>query len=139
MHLNTLSGLAYFQTGELITGNRSAYISNIHAINLSARATLVKRVDLFMGFNRVHDNGDGRPLQLTPSPLTGVSPSLPSAFAAVQTFPLSFSSPQARISVRLREKLRANFGYQYYGYDEKFSIIQDYNAHTGYISLTWAF
>lgn len=139
IHLDTLSGLAYFQSGQLIAGNRSAYVSNIHAINLSARATLKKRVDVFAGFNRVQDVGDGRSSSRTPVPNTLLNQVDSTAFAAFQNFPLSFSSPQARISVKLREKLRANFGYQYYGYNEKFITLQDYNAHTGYVSLTWAF
>ena len=139
IHLDTLSGLAYFQSGQLITGNRSAYVSNIHAINLSARATLKKRIDIFAGFNRVQDVGDGRSVPGAAIASTLTNPIDSAAFASFQTFPLSFSSPQARISVKLRERLRANFGYQYYAYNEKFIALQDYNAHTGYISLTWAF
>jgi hypothetical protein len=45
----------------------------------------------------------------------------------------------ARLSVRLREKLRWNLGYQYYGYREKFYPAQDFRANTGYSSLTWSF
>lgn len=139
IHLDTLSGLAYFQSGQLVTGNRSAYLSNIHAINISARLTLKKRVDIFGGFNRVQDVGDDRPSSGTSIPNTLINQIDSAAFATFQTFPLRFSSPQARISVRLRQKLRANFGYQYYGYNEKWITLQDYNAHTGYVSLTWAF
>jgi len=60
----------------------------------------------------------------------------------VQTFPLWYQSPMARISVRLHEKLRWNFGYQYYGYKEEFglnSVNENFRANTGYTSLLWSF
>ena len=140
LHLNTLSGLAYFSSSQLVSTNRSAFVSNIHALNLSARLNVRKRVDVFFGFNRVNDTGDGR--SIISSPIAG-SIAEPSpgavAFIAAQTFPVAFTSPQMRISVGLKQKLKANFGYQYYGYGEKFSTFQDYKAHTGYVSLTLAF
>jgi len=60
-------------------------------------------------------------------------------FQAAQTFPLRFLSPMARISVRLSERLRWNFGYQYYGYRENFTTGNNYLANTGYSSLMWSF
>jgi hypothetical protein len=62
--------------------------------------------------------------------------------SSVQTFPLTFQSPLARISIRLTPKLRWNAAYQYYGYGEQFNLLgyyQNYHAHTGYTSLLWAF
>jgi hypothetical protein len=44
--------------------------------------------------------------------------------------------------VRMNEKLRWNFGYQYYGYKEDFGLFsfnQNYRANTGYTSLLWSF
>jgi len=55
------------------------------------------------------------------------------------TFPLTFETPLARLSVKLREKLRWNAGYQYYRYGEEFLPAQNYRAHTGYTSLLWSF
>jgi hypothetical protein len=60
-------------------------------------------------------------------------------FYSAQTFPLSFESPLARLSLKLTPKLRWNAGYQYYRYHERFSDRQNYRAHTGFTSLTWAF
>jgi hypothetical protein len=60
----------------------------------------------------------------------------------VQTFPLTFDSPIARVSVRLNQKLRWNAGWQFYRYREEFglySVNQNYRAHTGYTSLLWSF
>ena len=64
--------------------------------------------------------------------------SLPALLAA-QTFPLRYLSPQARLSLRITPKIRWNAGYQYYGYREEFSTLQNYRAHTGYSSISWSF
>jgi len=45
----------------------------------------------------------------------------------------------ARISIRVSNRVRWNAGYQYYGYAEDFSALQNYRAHTGYSSLAWSF
>jgi hypothetical protein len=133
LHLNTIGGIAYFATG-FVTGEQSIYISNIHAANLTARFAYKKRADLLIGYSHTQDTGDGR------STVTGagIGSALP-AFQAAQTFPLSFRSPLARISLRLTEKLRWNVGYQYYGYNERFFNGLDYRAHTGYSSVLWSF
>ena len=52
------------------------------------------------------------------------------------------SATASRVSVRLTPKVRANVGWQYYGYHEDFQILsvyQNYHAHTGYVSLLWSF
>jgi hypothetical protein len=133
-HVDTLTGIAYFASFRLYNADRSLYISNIHAAHAGARVTIRSKVDLFAGFHHVQDIGDGR-VQAAAGPPAS---SLP-AFTGAQTFPLAFQSPLARISVRLHNRLRWNFGYQYYRYDEEFLAHQDYRAHTGYTSLTWSF
>lgn len=126
MHLDTVSGLAYF-LGGVEQRSRSLYLSNLHVGNAAARVSLRQRVDLTLGYQVVKDVGDGRSAPGT------------SAFSAAQVFPLSYHSPSARVSVRLRNKLRWNAGYQYYGYGEQFSTAQGYRAHTGFSSLLWSF
>jgi len=87
----------------------------------------------------VKDTGDGR---ATPVPLlpctTQTCPSI-TPFYAVQTFPLQFTSPQGRLSVRINDRIRWNLGYQHYGYAEDFSALRNYRAHTGYSSVLWSF
>ena len=131
LHLNTLGGL-YFFVNDAPVDTTSIYISNIHAGNLGARFAIGKRADFYAGYTITQDVGDGR------STPTGNSTDL-TAFAAAQTFPLKFLSPQARLSVRIHKQLRWNLGYQYYGYTEQFSSLQDFHAHTGYSSLQWSF
>jgi len=134
LHLNTLGGIDYFSQGVDISGENSYYVSNIHTGTLSAHFTLLKRADLYVGYSHIQDVGDGR---ATPDG-AGLYSALP-AFQAVQTFPLRYLTPMARLSIRITPKLRWNAGYQYYGYREQFSSAQDYQANTGFTSLSFSF
>jgi hypothetical protein len=127
LHLDTIGGIAYFAQAQLVTGQSSIYISNLHVVNAGAHFNIRKRVDVFAGANLVKDTGDGR-AGLDPDP-----------FRAAQTFPLSYDSPLARVSIRLNNRVRLNFGYQFYNYNETFINRQDYHAHTGYSSVLWSF
>jgi hypothetical protein len=133
LHLETLGGIAFFAQNVLFANQESYYLSNLHTGTLTVRFAL-KRFDVYLGYSRVQDTGDGR---ATPTQVVA-GPDLP-AFRAAQTFPLAFQSPQARLSFRVSERLRWNAGYQYFGYHEDFSSGQNYLAHTGYTSLLWSF
>lgn len=134
LHVYTAGGIDYFANGNEVQGEKSLYFSNLHSGNLGVRFDLLKRADLYLGYTRVQDTGDGRSDPFGPR----VGSALP-AFQAAQTFPLSFQSPLARFSLRLTEKMRWNAGYQYYGYKELFFNRQNYRAHTGYTSVLWSF
>jgi hypothetical protein len=137
LHLNTLGGMNFFVNSAL-TQFDSLYISNINALNFGARFALGPRADLYVGYSHTQDVGDGRSTPDGLPPGAGASTVL-DPFLAVQTFPLKFQSPEARLSVKLHRQLRWNIGYQYYGYNEQFSSLQDYHAHTGYSSVLWSF
>jgi hypothetical protein len=129
LSLRTLGALSYFVSPPIqnVTSTTSLYISRVHTATLAAHVSLVKRVDLAIGMSHVQDVGDGRA-------------SLPSnPFVAAQTFPLRYTSPMARLSYRITDKIRWNAGYQYYGYAEQFFLKQNYRANTGYSSLSWSF
>lgn len=129
-HLDTLTGIAYFASGQFLDTQRSLYVSNVHSGQATARFSVASRVDLSLGYSRVQDTGDGRAaLALTTNP----------AFPEVQVLPLAFASPQARVSIRLHQQVRLNFGYQYYRYAEDFSALRNYRAHTGFTSVLWSF
>jgi len=142
LHLDTLGGIAFFDSGVFEPNQYSLYVSNLHTGNLGARFALGKRVDLYVGYSHVQDVGDGRN---TPTG-SGFGPSIPQ-FQIAQTFPLTFQSPLARLSVKITNRVRWNAGYQYYGYHEEFfpnpnySYLPDqaYRAHTGYTSLLFSF
>jgi hypothetical protein len=133
LHLDTVSGIAFFARASLVEGQRSVYISNIHAANLGAHFTL-GRVGLFTGYSLTEDTG-GK------GGLTVFDPTQV-LFGTAQVFPLRFHTPLARVSVRLTSKLRWNAGWQFYRYREDFPIAgvpQNYRAHTGYSSVLWSF
>ena len=140
LHLDSLSGIVFFAGPAAVSplSSNQVYISNIHAANLLARFVLAKRVDLYVGYTITMDTGDGRSAAAPP----GATDPTTLIFAPVQTFPLNYQTPMARLSIRLREKLRWNAGWQYYNYHEQFgleSFYQGYHANTGYTSMTWSF
>ncbi|HTA45255.1 MAG TPA: hypothetical protein VK789_22560 [Bryobacteraceae bacterium] len=139
LHLDTIGGITFFAGPvdiPLSAGAYSLYISNIHAANLSVRLAAAKRADIYLGYNITKDTGDGRG-----SEAQQASPAA-QVFYNVQTFPLTFETPYARISIKLTSKIRYNVAWQYYGYHEQFGVLsenQNYRAHTGYTSLQWSF
>jgi hypothetical protein len=143
LHLDTLDGLAFFagpigSRSTLQTGDSSVYVSNIHGANLGVRFGIKKRADLWVGYSITKDTGDGR---ATAVPVTLGDPIL-ALLSSVQTFPLTYQSPLARLSIKITPKLRWNAAYQFYGYGEQFHILgydQNYHAHTGYTSVLWSF
>jgi hypothetical protein len=137
LHLDTMSALAYFAANRLISNDRSIYVSNIHAAHLSARFSPVSKIDLFIGFSHIQDTGSSRAPVAYPARPVVFDPGVTTL--AYQTYPLSFTSPYGRFSLRLHPKLRWNLGYQHYRYSEDILSIQNYRAHTGFTSLTWSF
>ena len=134
LHLDTLGGTAYFVSRQNVT-SATQYVSNIHSASLAARFDFRGRADVAVGFSHTLDSGAGIDLNRV---VPVVSPTPPTA-TVLQTFPLMFSSPMAKLSVRISEKIRWNAGYQYYAYKEDFANRQNYRANTGYTSILWAF
>jgi hypothetical protein len=140
LHLDTLGGLSFFDSGELLQNQYSLYISNLQTGNIGLRFALGKRADLYAGYSHIQDTGDGRDNPLG----TGFGTTIP-AFQAAQTFPMKYLSPLARVSVKISDRIRWNVGYQYYGYREDFFNTQNflpdnaYRATTAYSSVLWSF
>jgi hypothetical protein len=132
-HTYSIGGIAYFANSQLIQGQSSIYLSNINSIYAGVRYEIAKRIDVYAGYTRVQDLGDGRD-----SAAAGIG-SAPSVFLAAQTFPVAFQSPMARVSVKINNKLRWNAGYQYYGYRTDFASLLGFRANTGYTSLSFSF
>jgi len=133
-HLDSVGGIAYIVAPEtLVTGESSLYFSNLHTVYSGIRFAHRDRVELFAGLTRVQDTGDGRS---TPAGSGVGSPR--EIFQVVQTFPLTFQSPMARVSVKINNNVRWNAGYQYYGHRQEFSPNLNYRANTGYTSLSIA-
>jgi hypothetical protein len=141
LHLDTVGGLAFFagvQSPQLQTSYDSIYISNIHAANAGLRFDIRRRADLYVGYTITKDTGDGRSSAVP----AGVTDPIATLLDSVQTFPLTYQSPMARLSIRITPKLRWNAGWQFYGYGELFHLLgydQNFHAHTGYTSVLWSF
>jgi hypothetical protein len=140
LHLDSVGGIAYrvgppeAPAGTLITGESSLYFSNLHTVYFAIRLALKKRGELYTGLTRVQDTGDGRNIAAG----SGLG-SPREVFQVVQTFPLTFQSPIARVSVKITDHLRWNGGYQYYGHRQEFNPNLNYRANTGYTSLSISF
>jgi hypothetical protein len=135
LHLDSVGGIAYIVApGSLITGESSLYFSNLHTAYFGFRFAFKERVELYAGMTRVQDTGDGRNIAAG----SGVG-SARAAFQVVQTFPLTFQSPMARVSVKINNHLRWNGGYQYYGHRQEFNPNLNYRANTGYSSFSISF
>ncbi|WP_321477651.1 hypothetical protein [uncultured Paludibaculum sp.] len=128
LHSYTATGLAYFLASALVEGDQSLFLSNLHTGHLGAHFSIRNRVDLYAGLSITRDAG-GNPRGGSALPV----------FQAVQTFPMEFDAPLARISVKILPKLRWNAGYQYYRYREDLLPLQNYRANTGYTSVLWTF
>lgn len=111
---------------------RAVYASRIHNLNIALRAAPHKRVTVDAGYALTRDVGVSgfSPLGVTTSrfSLDGTS--------IVSSLPMSYRSPRARVSIAIRKSLSWNFGWQHYGYSERFARDQGYSAHVGYSSLT---
>lgn len=141
LHLDTRGGIAFFiNTGrpQLVSNFPSYYISNVHAGTLGARFTIRRRTDLYVGYSITKDTGDGRPTAVP----AGVTNPIEALLDSVQTFPLTYQSPQARVSYRITEKMRWNVGFQFYNYNQQFNpfgFYQNFHANTGFSSILWSF
>ena len=118
-------------------GYYSRYISNLHTVSIMARTTIQKRGALYLGYNISKDTGDGRAVQNL-----GLTDPAASFLAGVNTFPMSYQAPLARLSIKLSPKVQWNGGWEFYRYNQKFAYFgyqPYYRAHTGYTSLTFTF
>ena len=119
---------------------RSVYLSRLHSVHALARLAFQKRWSLDLGYTLAKDTGGGFN---SPSYALGVQPNYPDysfdGTIYLNVFPLTWQSPQARLGITWTENLRLNFGWQYYGYAERFTARQNYRAHIGYTSWTWSF
>lgn len=111
---------------------RSQYYSRNNFFYVDSVFRLARRATLFASYRVNKDNGQGdRVADPTGNPGT-----------LIASYPMSFQSPEARLALRLHERLDWNIGYQYYNYNE--SVIvgprpQNYHAHLPYTSLRFYF
>ena len=100
--------------------------NNFFFIDTTAR--LFPRVTLYTSYRVNQDNGQGDRL----ADPTGTPGTL------INSYPMSFQSPEGRLAIRINRRLDWNLGYQYYNYNESALVgprPQNYHAHLPYMSL----
>lgn len=106
----------------------SLYFVRNNFFFLDATAVLVPRVTLYASYRVNQDDGQGDRL----ADPTGTPGTL------INSYPMNFQSPEARIAIRINRHLDWNLGYQYYNYNESRLVgprQQNYHAHMPYTSL----
>jgi len=121
----------FFNSVQHPLGN-SLYIVRNNFFYVESVARIAPRATLFTAYRINKDNGQGnRVADPTGNPGT-----------LIASYPMSYQSPEARLAIKLHDRLDWNVGYQYYNYKES-TIVgprpQNYHAHLPYTSLRFYF
>jgi hypothetical protein len=121
MRLTSIAGILLPISGQRRVGE-SQYFSRDNFFFFNAFVRPISRVTFYAGYHINKDNGQGDRVS-------------PSNVILIDSYPMSFQSPEARVTLRLTRVLDWNVGYTYYNYKDKFFPIQNYHAHLPYTSL----
>ena len=130
--INSNAVIEYFFNGVRHAQGRSLYYMRNNFFFVDTVTELTRRATLFLSYRINKDNGQGSRL----SDATGNPGFL------VTSYPMSFQSPDSRLSIRLHRRLDWNVGYSYYNYNESALVgprPQNYHAHLPYTSLRFYF
>ena len=119
--------LNLFDLPDLPDRGRSVYASSIHVMSMGLRLVPSRRLTLALRYSVTKDTAGG---------LDGL---VRDGSDLSSGLPMTYQSPQARLSVRLRDGLTWNAGWQYYGYVERFAGVRGYRAQVGFSSLSLSF
>jgi hypothetical protein len=126
--INSNAKLDYFFNNVQHPLGNSLYFVRNNFFFIESVARIAPRVTLFTAYRINKDNGQGnRVADPTGNPGT-----------LIASYPMSFQSPEARLAIKLHQRLDWNVGYQYYNYNES-PIVgprpQNYHSHLPYTSL----
>ena len=106
----------------------SLYFMRNNFFFFDATARLNRRMTLYTSYRVNKDNGQGNRVA-DPTGNPGI---------LINSYPMSYQSPEGRLAIRINRRLDWNLGYQYYNYNES-AIVgprpQNYHAHLPYMSL----
>ena len=126
--INSSAKLDYFFNNVRHPLGNSLYLVRNNFFYVEAVSRIAPRVTLFTAYRINKDNGQGNRV----ADPTGTPGTL------IASYPMSFQSPEARLAIKLHQRLDWNFGYQYYNYNES-TIVgprpQNYHSHLPYTSL----
>ena len=100
----------------------SQYFSRENFFFFNAFVRASSRLTFYAGYHINKDNGQGDRVS-------------PSNVILIDSYPMSFQSPEARVTLRLNRLLDWNVGYTYYNYSDTFFPSQNYHSHLPYTSL----
>jgi hypothetical protein len=123
--LTSIAGILLPISGQRRVGE-SQYFSRDNFFFFNAFVRPVSRVTFYAGYHINKDRGQGDRVS-------------PSNVILIDSYPMSFQSPEARVTLRLNRVLDWNVGYTYYNYKDTFFPIQNYHAHLPYTSLRFYF
>ncbi|MDX6577053.1 MAG: hypothetical protein QOE96_3006 [Blastocatellia bacterium] len=106
----------------------SLYFQRNNYFYLDMTARISPRVSLYTSYRINQDKGQGNRL----ADPTGTPGTL------INSYPMSYQSPEGRLAIRINRYLDWNLGYQYYNYNESALVgprPQNYHAHLPYTSL----
>ena len=126
--INSNAKLDYFFNNVQHPLGNSLYFVRNNFFFIESVARIAPRVTLFTAYRINKDNGQGNRV----ADPTGTPGTL------IASYPMSFQSPEARLAIKLHQRLDWNIGYQYYNYNES-TIVgprpQNYHSHLPYTSL----
>ena len=121
LRLTSIAGILLPISGQRRVGE-SQYFSRDNFFFVNAFVRPVSRVTLYAGYRINKDDGQGDRIA-------------PSNVILIDSYPMSFQSPEARVTIKLNRILDWNLGYSYYNYKDRFFPLQNYHAHLPYTSL----
>jgi Putative outer membrane beta-barrel porin, MtrB/PioB len=130
--INSKAIVDYFFNSVRHPLGNSLYIMRNNFFYLESVARIAPRATLFAAYRINKDNGQGNRVA-DPAGNPGT---------LIASYPMSYQSPEARLAIKLHDRLDWNVGYQYYNYNES-TIVgprpQNYHAHLPYTSLRFYF
>ncbi|HXG94559.1 MAG TPA: hypothetical protein VNN73_19615 [Blastocatellia bacterium] len=118
-------GIIFFLAGVKTTG-RSQYFFRDNFAFVSAFIELHPRVRLYGAYRIHYDDGQGDRVSTSPTLL-------------ITSYPVQSYSPEARVSVKVHQRVDWIAGWQYFDFKERFGNRQFYQAHLPYTSLRFYF
>ena len=130
--VNSDAVIDYFYNSVRHPEGHTLYFMRNNFFFIDATARLVPRVTLYASYRVNQDNGQGSRL----SDPTGTPGTL------INSYPMNFQSPEARLAIKVNRRMDWNVGYQFYNYNESALVgprPQNYRAHLPYTSLRFYF
>ena len=121
MRVTSIAGILLPISGQRRVGE-SQYFSRDNFFFFNAFVRPTSRLTLYGGYHINKDDGQGDRVST-------------SNVLLIDSYPMSFQSPEARVTLKLTRMLDWNVGYTYYNYKDKFFPIQNYHSHLPYTSL----